>query len=172
MRWDDVEREAGATGAMARARLADPGVVLVGTIRKDGTPRVSPCEPFFWDGELWLPMLWRSRKANDLRRDPRVLVHSVITNRDGDEGEVKVRGRVTEVLEPGRRAALCAAIGAALPFEPDPERIDPFTVDVASLVHVVYVDGDQHVAMWPERRRFVRRITSATSVGDPEPLPF
>ena len=170
MQWDDVEREAGETGAIARARLADPGVVLVGTIRADGTPRISPCEPFFWDGELWLPMLWRSTKAGDLRREPRVLVHSVITNRDGVEGEVKVRGRA--VAEVARTAEVCAAIGEALPFEPDPARVDLFRVDVDSLVHVVYRDGDQHVAMWPERRRFVRRITSATSVGDPEPLPF
>jgi hypothetical protein len=33
--------------------------------------------------ELWLSMLWGSAKAADLQRDPRILVHSVITNRDG-----------------------------------------------------------------------------------------
>ena len=40
----------------------------------------------FKDGELWLSMLWRSRKAADLGRDPRVLVYSIVTGRDGGQG--------------------------------------------------------------------------------------
>jgi len=40
--------------------------MLVTTIRSDGTPRVSPVEPFVMDGILWLSMLWRSKKAADL----------------------------------------------------------------------------------------------------------
>ena len=77
---------------LGRQRLLEPGVVLVATIRGDGTPRVSPVEPFVLDGTLWLSMLWQSRKAADLLRDPRVLVHSVVTSRDGGEGEFKIRG--------------------------------------------------------------------------------
>ena len=30
--------------------------------------------------------------------------------------------------------------------------------------------GDQYVARWPSRTEFVRRETSATSVGSPEPV--
>jgi hypothetical protein len=30
--------------------------------------------------------------------------------------------------------------------------------------------GDQHVAMWPPGREFIRRGTCATRVGDPEPV--
>ena len=30
--------------------------------------------------------------------------------------------------------------------------------------------GDQHVATWPPAREYIRRGTSATSVGDPEPV--
>jgi hypothetical protein len=67
-------------------------VLLVVTIRADGTPRLSPVEPFVLDGDLWLSMMLGSRKAADLVRDPRVLVHSIVTNRDGEEGEVKLRG--------------------------------------------------------------------------------
>jgi hypothetical protein len=44
------------------------------------------------DSVLWLSMTWQSTKARDFLRDPRVLVHSVITSRDGTEGEFKVRG--------------------------------------------------------------------------------
>ncbi|MEP7022370.1 MAG: pyridoxamine 5'-phosphate oxidase family protein [Actinomycetota bacterium] len=56
-----------------------PGVVLVATIRRDGTPRLSPVEPFVMEDDLWLSMLWHSTKAADLLRDPRILVHSIVT---------------------------------------------------------------------------------------------
>src|SRR5438105_811438 len=61
---------------VGRERLERPGVVLVATTRKNGTPRASPVEPFFSEGELWLSMMWRSAKARppargrDERRDP------------------------------------------------------------------------------------------------------
>jgi hypothetical protein len=49
-------------------------------------------------------MLWPSRKATDLERDPRILLHSV-TNRDGKEGEFKLRGlaRPEETSGPANR---------------------------------------------------------------------
>jgi hypothetical protein len=172
VRWADALQDAGRLGEVALARLLGPGVLLVGTMRADGGARISPCEPFGWDGELWLPMLQGSHKAHDLRRDARVLLHSVVVDRDGVGGELKLRGRAVEEHGVDRRAAVCAAVGAALPWSPDPGRVDLFAVDVGSLAHVEYIDGDQHVALWPEMRRFVRRITSATSVGAPEPLSY
>ena len=40
------------------------------------------------------------------------------------------------------------------------------------MTYIRYDDptGDQHVAMWPAGREFIRRGDSATSVGDPEPV--
>ena len=168
MRWAAFESDAGELGAEIRRLLQTPGVVLVATTRGDGTPRLSPVEPFFWDEELWLPMMFASRKAADLERDPRLLVHSIITSKDGAEGEAKVRG--TAVREPSgdRTVAVCRAIGEAMPWEPEPDRVELFRVDVESASTIRYLDGDQHVALWPQGHRFVRRITSATSVGEPE----
>ena len=42
-------------------------------------------------------MMWQARKAHDLLRDDRILVHSIATTREGTEGEVKVRGRAIAV---------------------------------------------------------------------------
>ncbi len=171
MNWDSFQSSAGILGERVRALLERPGVVLVATIRRDGTPRLSPVEPFFWDRELWLGMMWRSLKAADLRRDPRILVHSVISSPDGGKGEAKVRGKAILETAVARQSAFCRAVAVALPHwgEPDPERIELFRVDVDSACLINYVDpGDQHVMLWPARRSFVRRVTSPTSVGEPE----
>ena len=75
----DLQDQQPRLGALAHDRLVAPGVLLVATVRRDGTPRLSPVEPFVLDGDLWLSMLLGSLKAADLLRDPRVLVHSIVT---------------------------------------------------------------------------------------------
>jgi hypothetical protein len=61
--------------------LIGPGVVLAGTTRRDGSARISGVEPLIMDGELWLSMMPASTKARDLERDPRILLHSIVTSR-------------------------------------------------------------------------------------------
>jgi len=107
MRWDDLLRQAPRLAVFAHDRLIAPGVLLVVTIRPDSATRLSPVEPFVSEGELWLSMMWQSRKAIDLLRDDRVLVHSITTTRDGREGEVKVRGRAIAIDDPATRARYC-----------------------------------------------------------------
>jgi pyridoxamine 5'-phosphate oxidase-like protein len=171
VRWSEIERAQPRLAGLARQRLIGPGVVLVATIRRDGTPRISPVEPFLLDGELWLSMMWQSAKARDLVRDPRILVHSVIASRDGAEGEVKVRGiaRTEHQLAVQRRYA--KAVAASLGWDPQPGRFHLFAVDISHIAVISYDtdSGNQRVAMWPPGREFVRRATTATSVGDPEP---
>jgi hypothetical protein len=92
----------------------------VATIRADGTPSLSPVEPFILDGALWLSMLWGSTKAADLQRDPRILVHSVITSRDRGEGEFKIRGRARAEHDVSIQRRYAAAVAAALAGIPSP----------------------------------------------------
>jgi hypothetical protein len=96
MKWSEFAAAEPRLAKLGRERLIDPGVVLVGTIRRDSTPRISPVEPLLWNGDLWLSMLHGSYKAADLVRDPRILIHSIVTSRDGRVGEYKVRGRAVE----------------------------------------------------------------------------
>jgi Pyridoxamine 5'-phosphate oxidase len=171
MRWSSVEEQQPRLAAVGRERLVGPGVVLVATIRRDGTPRLSPVEPFLLDGELWLSMMPASRKASDLDRDPRVLVHSVITSRDGAEGEFKVRGRAVDSSDLQVQGRYAAAVGPALGWSPVPGRFRLFAVDVLDITVIRYdsATGDQFVTRWPSGGEFVRRGTSATTLGPPEP---
>jgi Pyridoxamine 5'-phosphate oxidase len=171
MDWSELERRQPGLAGLGRRRLLEPGVVLVATIRGDGTPRISPVEPFVLDGVLWLSMLWQSRKAADLLRDPRILVHSVATSRDGGEGEFKIRGTARAEHDPDRWRRYAAAVSASLGWNPEPGRFHLFAVAIEEVTFIRYDDatGDQHVARWPPPREFIRRGTSATSLGDPEP---
>lgn len=170
MRWDDLHERQPRLAAIAAERLVAPGVLLVVTIRADGTPRLSPVEPFVLDGDLWLSMMLGSRKAADLVRDPRVLVHSVVTNRDGDEGEAKLRGTARQHLDETVQRRYAAAVSQALPWSPVVGRFHLFSIDIEQVTLLRYdpATGDQHLVLWPPGRETIRRSTSATSVGDPE----
>ena len=92
--------------------------MLVRTIHRDGTPTISPVEPFVMDGDLWLIMMWRSTKAIDLTRGPRILMHSVITSRDGGEGEYKVRGTVHSQTDVAAQRRFADSVEKSLGWRP------------------------------------------------------
>jgi hypothetical protein len=171
MRWTELEKRQPRLAELGRQRLLEPGVVLVATIRRDGTPRISPVEPYVLDGDLWLSMLWQSTKALDLARDPRILVHSAITSRDGAQGEYKVRGTARAENDPAMQRRYADTVASTLGWCPEPGRFHLFAVDIDEVTFVRYVDatGDQFVTRWPAASEFVRRGTSATTLGDPEP---
>jgi hypothetical protein len=172
MHWTDLEAGQPRLAELGRERLIGPGVLLVATIRRDGTPRLSPVEPLLLDGDLWLSMMWQSTKARDLLRDPRILVHSVVTGRDGTEGEFKVRGTARTQDDPAVQRRYAEAVTASLDWSPVPGEFHLFTVDIGQVTFMRYdpATGDQFTAMWPPAREFVRRGTSATTVGDAEPV--
>lgn len=171
MHWLDIENTQPRLAGPGRQRLLGPGVVLVAKIRRDGTARLSPVEPLVMDGDLWLSMMWRSTKARDLLRDPRILVHSVVTSRDGAEGEFKVRGTAALEGDPAVQRRYADVVAGSLGWNPQPGRFHLFAVDISQVSFISYdtATGNQHVATWPPGREFIRRATSATSVGDPEP---
>jgi hypothetical protein len=97
-------------------------------------------------------------------------VHSIVTHREGDEGEVKVRGRALPVDDTERRSRYCDAV-ASLGWQPVEPFFHLFVVEIADVTFIRYEKtGDQYVARWPSGVEFIRRATSPTSVGSPEPI--
>ena len=172
MRWIEFEQRESRLAELGRRLLGDPGVVLVVTIRADGAPRLSPVEPLFWNADLWLSMGWGTRKAADLARDPRILVHSIVATRDGTGGEYKVRGTAIAELDSHVQEHYAEVVATQLGWAPEPGRFHLFRVDVADVTFIRWDDAtnDQYVTRWPEGSEFVRRGTSATSLGDREPI--
>ena|SRR2546423_5870651 len=150
MNWAEFAAAAPELAVTGRDRLLGPGVGLLGTLRRDGSPRISPCELFIVDGELMLGMMWQSRKASDLLRDPRIVVHSAVTNREGTEGDFKLYGRVRDVTDPGVRDRYADTLQEAIDWRPT-EPFHLFALHIESAGYVVFGD-DQHALVWdPDR---------------------
>jgi hypothetical protein len=65
----------------------------------------------------------RPPTPSDLLRDDRILVHSITTTREGNEGEVKVRGRAIPIDDPATRAHYRDEV-AVLGWQPE----EPYTI--------------------------------------------
>jgi hypothetical protein len=94
--WQDLELGAPKIARLGIARISSAGVALLGTLRADGSPRISPVEPYLAAGQLLVGAITWSRKASDLLRDPRYVLHSAVTGPDTGEGELKLYGSVAE----------------------------------------------------------------------------
>jgi hypothetical protein len=131
---------------------------------------LSPVEPLLLDGDLWLSMMWQSRKVVDLYRDDRILIHSIVAGPEGSEGEVKVRGRAAPVDDPEQRRKYCEAV-SALGWHPEEPFFHLFRIEIDDVTLIRYQpERDQCVTRWPSRAEFKRQATSPTSLGDPHPV--
>lgn len=93
MSWAELERQAPELARLARERLEQPGIALLGTLRAGGAPRIDPVEPHFVEGGLVFGAMRGTAKARALRRDPRCILHSTIGGPDSGEADVKLSGR-------------------------------------------------------------------------------
>lgn len=75
-----------------RQRLTEAGLALLGTIRADGSPRVSPVEVSLPRDRLLFGCMPGSAKVADLERDPRCCLLTALADRFDDAGEGKVFG--------------------------------------------------------------------------------
>jgi hypothetical protein len=150
MRWDEFEEQAPDLAALGRERIEGNEIVLVGTVTKRGEPRISAVEPMIFEGQLLLGMMWQSRKALDLLRDPRILVHTVISKGDGTEGEFKVRGRAVDVKDPGLRERYANAVFQKIDWRPS-EPYHLFAVDIEGAAFIRYGGEERTVLRWQAR---------------------
>jgi len=106
--WRDLERGAPAIARLGMARLHEAGVAMLGTLRRDRSPRISPVEPHLAQGRLLVGAMAWSAKAADLLRDPRYVLHSAVTGADSGEGELKLYGAAATASQDLRTAATTA----------------------------------------------------------------
>jgi pyridoxamine 5'-phosphate oxidase-like protein len=160
MRWCEFSRECPVLAELTAARFAADQLVLLGSLRPDGSPRISAVEPDIAAGELMVGMIPRSVKALDLRRDPRTTVHSWPPDKEGRRGDIKLYGRAVEVTEAALKRAYEEAIFARTGWRPT-EPYPCFAFDLESAGMVRFSDAGREVWSWQAgqelRRRFIER---------------
>jgi hypothetical protein len=147
MHWDDFAESCPEFATMVRDRLARDQVLLLGTLRRDGSPRISALECDFAAGRLLVGMIWQSVKALDLLRDPRMTAHSWLPGKESPEGDFKLYGRAEEISEPAVRRAYEEAIFARIEWRP-PEPYHAFALDIESAGFVRFGDDGREVWRW------------------------
>lgn len=82
-----------------RRHAATGNLCMLGTLRPDGFPRISPMEPRFFEGQLWIGGMPGTAKFEDLVRDPRFSLHTATVDPHVTEGDAKVWGTVEDVKD-------------------------------------------------------------------------
>ena len=148
MDWEEFKRADPELAALGEERIEATGLVLLGTLRKNGFPRISPVEPLLTMGRLYLGMMWQSRKALDLLCDPRCTVHTTVSDRHGSEGEFKLYGRGLEVRDPEKRRLYGEALYEKIGIQPEEPEFHLFAVDIESAAYAVIRDEEWFRRIW------------------------
>jgi general stress protein 26 len=104
--WQGFTEQAPDLAAAVLERFEAHQHKTMATVRADGGPRISGTEVALLDGDLWLGGMVGSRRFADLRRDPRVAVHSGSDEPDVWQADAKVSGVAVEVVDEAVKAAL------------------------------------------------------------------
>jgi hypothetical protein len=146
--WRDFAAEAPAVAAAATALFERFGFVFVGTIRADGSPRISAAEVHLVDGHLAFVMVAGSWKARDIQRDHRMVIQTPVTEAANPGSEFKLRG-VALSADPALREAITRAVHAKSGWRPEPSwRFIDVDIRAASLQSWTPEDGDMVLTRW------------------------
>jgi hypothetical protein len=145
--WQEIEKDAPEFAELVRAVFTVGRHKSLATLRTDGSPRISGSECEFADGEVTLGMMGDSRKLADVRRDPRMAIHSPTVDPPEDEGtwsgDAKISGRAVE-----------------LPAAPDGDGSGAFKIDITEVV-LTHLGGEppDHLVIesWHPGRGYARR---------------
>ena len=127
MRWGGLAAAEPEFAATVRARLTHHRHCIIATLRRDGAPRLSGIEAWFWEDDLMLGMMPDSRKAADLDRDARFELHSSPTDTNLQDPDARLWGTAQRVVDP----ATIERFAASLPYPSQQhELMDLFRADL------------------------------------------
>lgn len=134
--WGEIEADAPEFAARVRELFQARKHKTMATLRADGSPRISGIETQIGE-QVTFGSMPDSRKLADLKRDPRLALHSPSVDPPEDDpgawiGEAKISGR-------------------AVPTK------DGFEVDITE-VALTYLDGGLAIESWHPGRGHARRV--------------
>jgi Pyridoxamine 5'-phosphate oxidase len=113
--WAAFEAEVPEFAAFVRERIEAHKHRMLATLRADGSPRISGIEVTISGGELWIGGIDGSRKFDDMRRDPRVAIHSGSDDPPLFRGDARLSGHAVQIDDEALKAAFMEAAGGGPP---------------------------------------------------------
>jgi Pyridoxamine 5'-phosphate oxidase len=143
--WRVFEDAAPHLAEVGRERFERLGLALLGTLRHDGSPRISPIEPHIAADHLLFGVM-RSAKRHDLEHDARCTLHSLVTDPNGSDGEFTIHGRAILVVDPALRDLPEVAWWRAFPA--DAATVYSLDVESAAFVRWDMSGGQVSIESW------------------------
>lgn len=143
-----------------RRHTATGALCMLGTLRADGYPRISPMEPRFFEGELWIGGMPGTAKFADLARDPRFTLHTATVDTQVSDGDAKFWGTVEDVLDPSAHERYAQALFDETGFDLRGSRFEHFfRVHPVGAAAVEVGDGHLDITVWRagEQERVIRK---------------
>ncbi len=159
--WTQFTVEAPHIAAIFERRHKAAGnLCLLGTVRADGSPRISPIEPRVFEGMLVIGGMPNTTKFADLARDPRFCLHTATVDTHVGDGDAKLFGAVTNRPDRDLHVRFAENLYQETGFDIRGEEFDHFYVaDLTGASTVEVIDDHLDITIWKPGRgeRVVRK---------------
>lgn len=153
--FQDVVNAVPDLAARVRTILSSTQNSVLGTLRRDGSPRLSGIDCYIGDGRLCIASAPGTLKGRDLRRDPRMALHSIPWDSrrlqpDADDpgaADAKISGRAILLTDTETIEAIHRSLAGERAAEP-PEAFELFEIDIDSVAVMFPEDGRLVVDQW------------------------
>jgi hypothetical protein len=148
--WEEFAAQAPRIAEIFVRRHAAAGsLCMLATLRPDGFPRISPMEPRFFEGTLWIGGMPGTAKFRDLVRDSRFSLHTATVDTQVTEGDAKVWGTVEDVHDAALHQRFAEALYAETGFDLRGQVFDHFfAAHLAGAAAVEVGGGHMDVTVW------------------------
>jgi general stress protein 26 len=150
--WKDFADNAPTIAeTFVRRHTATGNLCMLATLRADGSPRISPMEPRFFEGELWVVGMPDTTKFADLHRDPRFCLHTATVDTNVEDGDAKLFGQVHDVRDEALHQRFAEDLYERTGFDLRGRKFDRFyAADITGGSSVAVGDGHMDVHVWTE----------------------
>ncbi|MFX0574819.1 pyridoxamine 5'-phosphate oxidase family protein [Nocardia nepalensis] len=159
--WSKFTEEAPRIASVfTRRHRATGNLCMLGTLRSDGFPRISPVEPRIFEGMLVIAGMPNTTKFKDLARDPRFCLHTATVDTQVGDGDAKVFGTVVDLPDKQVHARFAQQLFDESGFDIRDQEFDHFYVaDLTSASTVEVVDDHLDITIWKpgQGERVVRK---------------
>ncbi|HEY4023409.1 MAG TPA: pyridoxamine 5'-phosphate oxidase family protein [Pseudonocardiaceae bacterium] len=150
--WDQFQKVAPHIAAVfERRHAATDNLCMLGTLRPDGFPRISPMEPRFFEGQLWIGGMPGTAKFEDLTRDPRFALHTATIDTHVTDGDAKVWGTIEDVADEELHQRYADALFQETGFDIRGRRFEHFFgTHLVGASAVEINNGHLEITMWTD----------------------